>query len=429
MADKIEGHPTAVDEHLTEPQVRALLSAILGATPLVIYAKDSDHKFIFTNEQHRSLLGLPARTILGQTDTDLFGDEASPVEEVTRQVLQTGVSKAQEFELTLNGQLHTFLETIYPLRGEQRVAAGVAGIAADITTRRALEKALQHQNEELLAAVAHVEQTQHILIQQQKLAALGELVAGVAHEVSTPLHVGLTGATLVMDITRELQSSAQAKTLTLSQLQQHTAQLLESASLMHNSLRQAARLIQSIKQVAAERQVQEVRRVKLREWLEVFTRSLDLLTRRAGVQLTVQVDDLPTVDLATGPLEQIITNLVMNALTHAFPTGTPEPRIVLSLTRDDGDLRLVVSDNGTGVTPETAKRIFEPFYTTRRGEGGTGLGLHISWSLATGAFEGDLLLVDTQEPGARFELRLPIGTKNLAWASEGATTAGPHPGA
>ncbi len=412
MSDASE---SAVAEGMTEAQTRELLSSILGATPLAIYAKDTDHRFVFSNRMHLQLLGLPPDQVLRHTDTDLFGDEAAPVEEVTRRVLDTGRPIAKEFELTLGGEPHTFLETIYPLQtaGELR---GVAGIATDITARRRLEDALRSKNTELEEALDTLERTQDILIEQRKLAGLAELSTGVAHEVNTPLHVGIMGSTYILDVIRELEEASHSDTLTPATLAQLTEQLKESATLICGSLQRAAELIQSIKQVAADRQGQTLRRVQLGDWLERFVRTLEPLARRAGAEIRTEALHNPAVMLATGQLEQIITNLVINALDHAFTGDCADPCVTIQLDQVGEALQVRVDDNGVGISEEARTRIFEPFFTTRRGTGGTGLGLHIAWSLTTGIFEGELMLRDKEGPGSRFQLTLPVGTASLDWA-------------
>ncbi len=404
---------TVISDDLSEVEARNLLRAIVEATPLVIYAKDRSRRFILSNRQHNLLVSRPAADILGHTDSDLFGEEAEPVEATSQHVLDTGEHVAQEFVLTLEEKAHTFLETIFPLEDAEGQRVGLAGIATDITERRNLERTLLQRNEDLSLALDELRTTQAALLEQQKLAALGELVAGVAHEVNTPLSVGLTGASVLLDTGDDLRNLVSRGKLSLRTLNASIERITETATLIRSSLEHAAHLIQSFKQVAVDRQVASVRDVSVDTWLDEIRQSLEPTARRENVRLRVVTNGVGRLRLATGELQQVLTNLVMNALVHAFPTQPVDPTITLSCRLTPTHFVLIIDDNGVGIPSGLSERIFEPFVTTRRGQGGTGLGLHIAWSIVTATFGGTLRLLPKDTAGAQFEAQLPLRPGSL----------------
>ncbi len=383
----------------------ALAEALVDATPLAIYAKDAGRRFVLSNRQHAAFLERPAGDVLGRTDQELFGDEAGPVEALTAEVLRSGVSASQEFSLTLpDGTVHTFLETIFPVRDEHGTVLGVGGMATDISLRRRLEVELRARNAELEETVANLRQAQAALIEQQKLAALGEMVAGLAHEVNTPLGVALMGTSMAAEI---LQREG---TLRPDQ----RAMAAEGVALAQASIQRASALVQSIRQTAGDRHHHDQRTVQLSEWVAELRQTLLLLTGQQGVRLQISCPVDGRLRLGAGALHQVLSNLVSNAVFHAFDEESVDPLVSVGFLLERGGLAVTVSDNGRGVPAEHRHKLFEPFFTTRRGQGGTGLGLHVARSLVVGQFGGTLSLVDQPGPGATFSLWLPMGAGALA---------------
>jgi len=409
---------TAISVGLTPEQGRELLRALIEETPLAIYAKDMDHRFLLSNRQHALLTGRPTSEILGRTDLELFGEEAAQVESVTRHVLESGEHSAQEFDLTLNdGEQHAFLETIFPLFDDQGTPVGLGGFAADITARRKLEVALSDRARELEQALADLRATQAELVQQQKMAALGNLVAGVAHEVSSPLGVAMTASTVFDETLTELESAFNERRLTRTSMTAAVERLRKATTLTVRNLERAAKLVQSFKQVAADRSQFVLRQALLADWLEEVVTSLSPVTHRHGLRIETRVDAPTPIAFAASELQQVVTNLVVNASVHAFGEGRdpgesvegahPDGWIRVALTASEAGLEVEVADNGVGMTPEVAARVYDPFFTTRRGRGGTGLGLHITFTLVTETFGGRLALETAPGEGARFVATLP----------------------
>lgn len=391
-----------------------LLRAVAQETPLVVYAKDRDRRFVLSNQMHAALLGQPVEQILGRTDTDLFGSAAAEVERHTERVLQEGKPIASEYELPIAGETRTYLETIFPLHDRAGDIIGAGGIALDITARRALERSLGERAAELERAMQQIEAANAELLRQQRLAALGPVVASVAHEVNTPLGVALTAVTLAEDKVNTLRESFATGSLSRGALRSGLDEIAEATRLSVNALDRAARLMRSFKQVAVDRNTPELRTVLLSEWLEEIDDSLRPMVKRAGVNLEVVLGEDLLVVIAAGELQQVISNLVVNALVHAFPERSEQALVRVELRRIGEELDLSVIDNGVGMPPEVAARATEPFFTTRRASGGSGLGLHIASSIATGRFGGLLCLDSIPGRGTGVHLRLPLGSSALA---------------
>lgn len=297
--------------------------------------------------------------------------------------------------------------------------------------------ALNAQAEALRTSLDQLKQTQSALVTQEKMAALGQLVAGVAHEVNTPLGVALTSGTMVQEQVHALAAQVEAGNVTRGAVRRVVEDASQGLGLMVANLRRAADLIQSFKQVAVDRGQTSTRRTAISTCVQELLQSLSPLTRQHGAVLLLHVERDATLEMAAGELQQVLTNLIVNALVHAFPESvrqaldargerpTVNVRATLALTDQRPSLSLTVTDNGCGMDDEVARRALEPFFTTRRGQGSTGLGLHIAYSLITGRFSGTLELTTSPGAGACWKLVLPIGTSALQQCTDPPTQEDP----
>ena len=419
---------TAITAALSAEQARELLRAIIEETPLAIYAKDTGHRFLLSNRQHASLTARPSEEILGRTDAELFGEEGAVVDAASGRVLETGEHATHEFELTLADGAHTFLETIFPLAGDDGRVLGIGGIAADITSRRRLELALAERARELETTLAALRAAQEQLVRQQKMAALGGLVAGVAHEVSSPLGVALTASSLFEGYISELEGAFAERRLSRRSMTESLDRMRQAAVLTVRNLERSAKLLHAFKQVAVDRAQFLLREGFLGAWLDEVVTSLSPTMRQHGVRVEVTVDAPRPVVFAASELQQVVTNLLVNAAVHGFddddaaaPGHAPPPpreRVVrVSLRALERGVELVVADNGRGMTAAVAARVFDPFFTTRRGRGGTGLGLHVTHALVTETFQGCLAVETEPGGGARFVVAIPWRAETCALAA------------
>lgn len=245
------------------------------------------------------------------------------------------------------------------------------------------------------------------LLRSERLAALGGLVAGIAHEVNTPVGVATTSASYLVREVEELRLLVNDRRLTASRMQDFLNNAEEAARLTLSNCDRAAQIINSFKQVAVDQVGGERRRFQLAEYIDEVLISLRPRLRREPHKVETDCPADLIVETDPGALSHGLTNLVVNSLVHAFAPGVVGV-IRISARLIEGDMvRLTYSDNGCGIPPELQEQVFDPFFTTRRGAGGSGLGLHILHNAATGALCGGLRLVSEPGRGATFILTFP----------------------
>lgn len=268
------------------------------------------------------------------------------------------------------------------------------GIISDITERRRAEDALRTARESL--------------VQAEKMASLGGLVAGVAHEINTPIGTAFTAASHLADRTGDFVTRFTDGTLRKTDARAYVGLAQESTSIIVKNIARAAELIQSFKQVAVDQSSDERRRFDLKHYVDEVLVSLRPRLRKVPHTVTVLMPPDIAVDSYPGALSQVLTNLIMNALLHAFredACGTIT--IAAELAPEDDWVRMVFEDNGRGISARHLSRIFDPFFTTRRGSGGTGLGLHIVYNIITQRLGGTIRCESEEGHGTKFVVRFP----------------------
>lgn len=287
----------------------------------------------------------------------------------------------------------------------------------DVTEQRQAQQALQALNtglearvsertHELESAIEDLHRTQGELVRSEKLAGLGSLVAGVAHELNTPIGNAVIVASTLADQQRRF-AQEMTQGLKRSSLTRFVGEVQEGIDVMERNLRRAAELISGFKQVAVDQSSHQRRQFDLREIVNELTLTLSPSLRRAGVTLTHDLPAGVTLDSYPGPLSQVIMNVVNNAVVHAFAQQA-EPRIEAHGQVNGQQLTLTLSDNGCGIPPEHLSRVFDPFFTTRLGQGGSGLGMHIVYSLVTELLGGSVHIDSAVGRGTTVTLRIPL---------------------
>ncbi len=303
----------------------------------------------------------------------------------------------------------------------------------DVTERKAATAALQRMNEalesrvaerthdlaasnaELSATVEQLRRAQVELVRSERLASLGSLVAGVAHELNTPLGSALLVATTLGDGIEELRRKLESGELKRSTLDTFLEQQAEAQALIVRNARRAAELIGRFKQVAVDQTSEQRRRFDLAEVVDEIIGTLQPRLRKTPHHVVVDIAPGITMDSFPGPLGQVVTNLVMNALLHGLGDRPGHVRVVAE-GRNGEHVALSVSDDGVGIPPEHLSRIFDPFFTTKLGEGGSGLGLHIVYSLVQRSLGGRIDVESIPGGGARFTVVIPTIAPRIAEA-------------
>jgi signal transduction histidine kinase len=267
-------------------------------------------------------------------------------------------------------------------------------------------EALNETNHDLQRTIDELQQAQEQLVHAEKLAALGGLVAGVAHEINTPLGIGVTAASYLEQETKRLGLELEENRLTREGLERFRQTAMESSQLILRNLIRADRLVKSFKQVAVDQSSEQKRVIDLATYLQEIMSSLHPSLKRTQHQVEIYCPDGLVLETYPGALYQVVVNLVLNSLLHAYGEQ-PEGTITITARRVGDQAVLVYRDDGCGMTEEIRKKIFDPFFTTKRGEGGSGLGLHIVWNLATQVLAGSITCESSPGAGASFELRFP----------------------
>ncbi len=258
--------------------------------------------------------------------------------------------------------------------------------------------------------------TQKEMIHSAKMAALGDLVAGVAHEVNTPIGVCVTASSFLAERTRQLRDLYEKGEMKRSDLEKYLTLAEESSASVLTNLERAAELVQSFKKVAADQSSEEKRSFELKSYLEQILVSLRPQFKRTPHTVHMDCPEGLTLDSYPGAIMQIITNLVMNSLIHGFADGLPG-EIFIKVEPVGEAVALSYRDTGVGMDKEQRDRIYDPFYTTKRGSGGTGLGMNIVYNLVTQTLKGSILLETSPGQGAVFLLTLPKDPDRTAEAA------------
>ena len=273
----------------------------------------------------------------------------------------------------------------------------------------------QQQSRELSQALEQLKATQAQLVESEKMAALGSLVAGVAHEINTPLSIGVTASSTLVDKTQEFRQIYHSGAMKRSQLTKFLQTAEQSGSIILSNLNRAAELIQSFKQVAVDQSSESRRPFKLKEYLQETLIALRPKLRGTKHTVAIRGDESLIIDSYPGALSQIITNLVINSLVHAYSPEDSgsividlQPACIFYGKREE--IILSYTDDGQGIPPETKEKIFDPFFTTKRGQGGSGLGLHLVYNLVRQKLQGTIECESQVGIGTKFTVKFPIQT-------------------
>jgi PAS domain S-box-containing protein len=389
---------------------RRLLQQVIDTVPAVINVKDKQLRYILMNRYMAGIFGIEPGDAIGRTTTELMSRYgAGKTDENDRRVLAAGreLGFYEEEYLDSSGNLRQWLVNKLPLLDADGEIERIVTVALDIGERKRGELEMRKAKDAAEAALRNLRETQNSLIEAEKLAALGRLVAGVAHEVNNPVGISLTVASSLERKTALFAAEVTRGGLRRSSLTEFLETSRDASSQLVANLNRAAELITSFKQVAADRNYSDQRVFDLGDLTEQVVMSLRPGLRKRNLTLNVDCQPNLTMNSYPGPYGQVLTNLFLNSVAHAFPDGKPGTVDIQVRESGKDNVEIIFSDNGCGMSLDVRRRAFDPFFTTRRDQGGTGLGLHIVYSIVTNRLGGRLDLDSEPGGGTRIQIILP----------------------
>ena len=420
MSKSTSGQAAARSDVLLFPQ--PALQLIYDTAPIGLACLSPDCRYLQINQRLTEICGISVEDHLGRSVRDCVPALANSVEAIVRSIMETGEPVTG---IEVAGQRadqpeeRSWITYWHPLRAPSGEIVAVNVAAEEITARKRSEQEMRRAREAAEQALENLRETQASLVEAEKLAALGRMVAGVAHEINNPVGSSLT-------VTSSLQRRCEIFAVEVTRGEVRRSSLNEfidavrkaSAQLMSN-LNRASDLVQSFKQVATDRSRIERRLFDLGELTEQVLVGLRPELRRRDLVLKLDYEPGLSMDSLPGPYGLVLSNLVHNSIVHAFPNHRTGAITVKARASGTDDVELVVADDGCGMSPETRRQAFDPFFTTRRREGATGLGLHIVHSMVIDQLEGRLSLTSEPDGGTTVRLILPRSTRRDAGGDRG----------
>jgi signal transduction histidine kinase len=275
-------------------------------------------------------------------------------------------------------------------------------------------KKLQRVNQELTTTLIHLSDTQEQLIEKEKMAALGDLVAGIAHEVNTPIGICLTASSFMKERYHAIEKKYISGKMTQKQFNEFLSVIDESSSIIESNVQRAAEIIQNFKKVAVDQSTEDLRCFLFKDYLFEILKALHPKLKRFKHNIDIVCDDNQAIKSYPGAYYQIFSNLIINSLIHGFESiEQGEIQILVHFNETNKktnscEMSIEYRDNGKGIDATIINNIFEPFVTTRRNKGGTGLGTHILYNIVTQQLNGSIICEKSCEQGVLFKMLLPI---------------------
>ena len=267
--------------------------------------------------------------------------------------------------------------------------------------------ALKESNQELLSTLEKLHEFQDQLVETEKMASLGDMVAGIAHEVNTPIGLGVTASSLLADKLSEIKMAFDNQTLKSSQLKKFLIDSDENVAIIFRNLERAAKLISSFKKVAVDQSSAESRTFNVSGLVDEVLLTISAKIESANVNVKVNCPEELYITSKPGPINQILINLILNSIFHAFD-GLDNGTITINIMNLSDQLHINYRDDGNGIDESIKAKIFDPFTTTKRGSGGSGLGMHLVYNLVTQALDGHITLEEEEERGVSFDITFPV---------------------
>jgi PAS domain S-box-containing protein len=413
----IVGVNVAAEEITERKQAEAALQAserqfhtLADSIPQLVWMADAEGRVFWFNNRWYEYTGRPVgEASLHDWQSILAPSSFNGARRLWTQALESGTPLEMELSLRgKDGQYRPFLTRAIPLRDSADAVYGWIGTHIDISERKRSEQEIRSAKDAAEAALRDLRETQASLIEAEKLAALGRLVAGVAHEINNPVGISLTVASsLAQKSAAFAEEVANGVDLKRSSLTDFLEATRDASSQLIANLNRAAELIQSFKQVAADRSYSDPRTFDVGNLTEQVLMSLRPGLRKHSLKLNVECQPDLTMSSYPGLYGQVLTSLFLNSVTHAFPDDTQGTIDIKARARGEHDVEVLFSDDGCGMSLDVRRQAFDPFFTTRRDLGCTGLGLHIVHNIVTNRLGGKLRLDSEPGEGTKVQLIFP----------------------
>ncbi|MFB2831512.1 ATP-binding protein [Aeromonas jandaei] len=406
-------------------QERDFSATLINSANMVICCMEPDLTIASINPAAILLTGYHQQELLQHNWLDLFVSNAQRQE--LSNILSAEGSLADKVVIMHDQQAHELVLqwTFVPFYEGPNLKYQI-GFGYDITQLKKVEREIIQLNEQLEGKVAErtrslseantqlgkayddLKQAQQTLVESEKMASLGSLVAGVAHEINTPIGISVTASSYLQERVADFKSHIESKQLSRSYLNEFTVNLDESMQLLQGNLRRASELIASFKQVAVDQSSEARYNFSLADNLHQVVVSLGHKLKKAQCEVDIQCDPKLSIFSFPGSFTQIYSNLILNSINHGFDNWDKPKKITIKVEQQGEELLIDYSDNGRGIPPEILPRIFDPFVTSKRGQGGSGLGTHIIYNLVVQLLRGRIHCASEPGNGAEFHIRLPI---------------------
>jgi PAS domain S-box-containing protein len=403
------------------PQQPAL-QLIYVTAPIGLAFLSPDCRYLQINQRLTEICGVSVEDHLGRSVRDCVPALADSVEAIVRSIMATGdpVTGIEVAGQRADQTEERFWITYWhPQRGPNGDIVGVNVAAEEITERKRSEREIRRARDAAEAALEHLQETQASLIEAEKLAALGRLVAGVAHEMNSPVGTSLTVISALERKRAMFAAEVARGNLKRSSLNDFLKLVQNASSQLAANLNRAAELISSFKQVAVDQSYLDRCSFDAGELTEQVLASLRPGLRKNNLTLSLECQPALTMNSYPGPLGQVLTNLFLNSVAHAFPDGKGGAIDVKLRALGEDQVEIVFSDDGCGMSVEVRHQAFNPFFTTRRNGGRIGLGLHIVHNIVTNRLGGLVELDSTLGEGTKIRIVLPLTAPDQVLAATG----------
>lgn len=392
-----------------------------------IFIKDDKLKYVNCNKSFAKFYGKTKEEIIG-SDINIFKDNTliEEQQQTDYEVLKSEKAKSKFCKVkNSKGNIKDVIIYKNYFKDEKTNTKLIIGTYLDITEiNKAKEKIekfneelqqkvyerteeLEESNEELQATINNLKQTQDKLVEAEKLASLGSLVAGVAHEINTPVGIGLTGVTHLLEETKKISALYKEDKITQEDFEKYLILSDDISKLVNTNLERTAQLVKSFKQISVDQTSEDERKFFLDKYIYDILFSLKNIIKKNHVDVDVNADDNIELYSYPGYFSQIITNLIINSIKHGFKHKT-DGKINISLKKEKDTVLIIYKDNGKGIKEENIAKIFEPFFTTNRDKGSTGLGLNIIYNIITSKLNGSIVCDSEENKGVEFTIKINL---------------------